>query len=129
MNARLAEAAVPSGFLRIPGLFRRAELEPLDQLEPGYHLVGAGCAPDGGDLVAVYRRDPAVARDVFKERAPVSVEVVLPEMPGLERTVVRYCDVCSRWGGRHSVHLCGTNWYPKLETLLSGLAPEGRAAR
>jgi hypothetical protein len=129
MNATVREVAevAPPGFVRIPGLFRRAELEPIDKLEPGFHVVGAGSAPDGTELVAVYQRDRGGGPP---EPGPVSVEIVLPdEDPRRERLIVRYCDRCHRWGERRSVHLCGVNWHARLETLLQELAKEGRAAR
>jgi len=46
------------GFVRLPGLFRRWELEQV--LEPGidFHLEEAGEASDGTPLLAVYRREP-----------------------------------------------------------------------
>lgn len=45
-------------FLRLPGLFRRWELEQV--LEPGFdfHIEEAGEASDGTPLFAVYRREP-----------------------------------------------------------------------
>lgn len=131
MNAPAREAEVaPPGFVRIPGLFRRAELEPIDKLEPGFHVVGAGSAPDGTELVAVYQRDRGASRGGQPEPGPVSVEIVLPdEDPQRARLIVRYCDVCHRWGERRSVHLCGVNWHARLETLLQELAKEGRAVR
>jgi hypothetical protein len=132
MNAPVREVAdvAPPGFVRIPGLFRRAELEPIDKLEPGFHVVGAGSAPDGTELVAVYQRDRGVSRGGPAEPGPVSVEIVLPdEYPGRGRLIVRYCDACHCWGERRSVHLCGVNWHARLAALLQELAKEGRAAR
>ncbi len=45
-------------FVRLPGLFRRWEIEQV--LEPGidFHLEEAGEASDGTPLFAVYRREP-----------------------------------------------------------------------
>jgi hypothetical protein len=45
-------------FVRLPGLFRRWELERV--LEPGtdFHIEEAGDASDGTPLFAVYRREP-----------------------------------------------------------------------
>jgi hypothetical protein len=132
MTPRVAEvaASAPPGFVRVPGLFRRAELEPVDKLEPGFHVVPAGSAPDGTELVAVFQRDRQARRSAPEEMGPVSVEITLPDDSG--QLIVRYCDVCHRWGGRRSVHLCGVNWHPRLEELLRELAKErqeGRAAR
>lgn len=118
---------VPAGFVRIPGLFRRAELEPIDKLEPGFHVMDAGTAPDGSDLVAVYQRDRGARPADFHDAGPISVEITIPDEDS--RMVVRYCDVCHRWGSRRSVHLCGVNWHPGLEDLLRELTKEGRAAR
>ena len=46
----------PTEFLRIPGLFRRWEIEQI--LEPGadFHLEEAGAASDGTRLYAIFRR-------------------------------------------------------------------------
>jgi hypothetical protein len=48
----------PNQFLRLPGLFRRWEIEQV--LEPGadFHLEEAGTASDGTPLYAVFRRQP-----------------------------------------------------------------------
>jgi len=45
-------------FVRLPGLFRRWELERV--VEPGtdFHIEEAGDASDGTPLFAVYRREP-----------------------------------------------------------------------
>ena len=44
-------------FVRLPGLFRRWELN--DVVEPGadFHLEDAGEAADGTQLIAIYRRE------------------------------------------------------------------------
>lgn len=126
----------PPGFVRVPGLFRRAELEPIDKVEAGFHIVDAGSAPDGEALVVVFQRDRPPRRrfDPQAEAVPISVEITLPDAPeGCTRLTVRYCDTCHRWGPRHSVHLCGVNWHPRLDGLLRELATgptslaEGRA--
>ncbi|MGH7296491.1 MAG: hypothetical protein ACRELB_16255 [Polyangiaceae bacterium] len=48
----------PAQFTRLPGLFRRWEIEQV--LEPGsdFHIEEAGDASDGTPLFAVYRREP-----------------------------------------------------------------------
>ena len=48
----------PDDFVRLPGLFRRWELEQV--LVPGtdFHLEEAGSASDGTPLFALYRREP-----------------------------------------------------------------------
>jgi len=45
-------------FIRLPGLFRRWEIEQV--IEPGmdFHLEEAGATSDGTPLFAVYRREP-----------------------------------------------------------------------
>jgi hypothetical protein len=55
---RPSPAPDPSDFVRLPGLFRRWELERV--LEPGldFHIEEAGEASDGTPLFAVYRREP-----------------------------------------------------------------------
>jgi hypothetical protein len=129
MTPRLMEQSetAPPGFVRVPGVFRRAELEPVDKLEPGFHVVPAGSAPDGTELVAVFQRQRTAKPAAPDEIGPVSVEITLPDDAG--HLVVRYCDVCHRWGGRRSVHLCGVNWHPRLEGLLKEIATEAREGR
>ena len=48
----------PEQFIRLPGLFRRWEIEQV--LVPGsdFHIEEAGDASDGTPLFAVYRREP-----------------------------------------------------------------------
>jgi hypothetical protein len=41
------------------------------------------------------------------------------------RILVRYCDVCRRWGAVRSTHLCRRNWKPKLSELLGELVAPG----
>jgi len=55
-------SVAPTEFLRIPGLFRRWEIEQV--LEPGadFHLEEAGAAADGTPLYAVFRRLPDEGR-------------------------------------------------------------------
>jgi hypothetical protein len=119
----------PAGFVRVPGLFRRAELEPTDKLEAGFHVVDAGTGPDGENLVAVFQREsrqrglPTISAEVI----PISVEILLPEaLEHRRRLAVRYCDTCHRWGRRRSLHLCGVNWHHQLNHLMREIAAEGR---
>jgi hypothetical protein len=121
----------PAGFVRVPGLFRRAELEPTDKLEAGFHVVDAGTGPDGENLVAVFQREPQrrVLPSTPTEVIPISVEILLPEAPEHRRRLaVRYCDTCHRWGRRRSLHLCGVNWHHRLDHLMREIAAEGRGA-
>ena len=46
-------------FVRLPGLFRRWEIEQVVDPEAEFHIEGAGTSFDGTDLFAVYRRDKA----------------------------------------------------------------------
>jgi hypothetical protein len=50
----------PDAFVRLPGLFRRWEIEQV--LAPGseFHVEEAGEAADGTELFAVYRREVGV---------------------------------------------------------------------
>ena len=50
-------------FIRLPGLFRRWEIEQV--VEPGadFHLEDAGEAADGTQLIAVYRRERRSTRN------------------------------------------------------------------
>ena len=50
-------AAQQNDFIRLPGLFRRWELEQVIDIGSDFHLEDAGAAEDGTPLVAVYRRD------------------------------------------------------------------------
>ena len=44
-------------FIRLPGLFRRWELNDVVDLGADFHLEDAGEAADGTQLIAVYRRE------------------------------------------------------------------------
>lgn len=56
-NRPPATALDDDGFVRLPGLFRRWEIEQV--VDPGadFHLEEAGEASDGTPLFAVYRRE------------------------------------------------------------------------
>jgi hypothetical protein len=56
-NGAPATALDDDGFVRLPGLFRRWEIEQV--IDPGadFHLEEAGDASDGTPLFAVYRRE------------------------------------------------------------------------
>ena len=41
-------------------------------------------------------------------------------------TIVRYCDICRRWGANNSTHLCWRNWRPRLSDLLRELTRGAR---
>jgi len=45
-------------FLRVPGLFRRWEIQEVLEAGQDFHLEDAGAAADGTPLYAVYRREP-----------------------------------------------------------------------
>jgi hypothetical protein len=65
-----------------------------------------------------------------------SVEVSVVRCPGdgedggagpvEQRTRVRYCDICRRWGANNSTHLCWRNWRPRLSDLLMEMTRDGR---
>jgi hypothetical protein len=44
-------------FIRLPGLFRRWELDQVIGLGADFHLEDAGQASDGTPLFAIYRRE------------------------------------------------------------------------
>lgn len=44
-------------FLRLPGLFRRWELQDVVEAGPDFHFEKAGTTEDGTPLFAVYRRE------------------------------------------------------------------------
>jgi len=50
-------AAQPDEFLRLPGLFRRWEIEQVLDAGHDFHIEEAGTASDGTQLFAVYRRE------------------------------------------------------------------------
>lgn len=65
-----------------------------------------------------------------------SVEVAIVRCPGdgadgtnpgptEKPTIVRYCDVCRRWGVNGSSHTCRQNWRPRLSDLLIQMSREG----
>jgi hypothetical protein len=127
MNSKNESLAVPAGYVRVPGFFRRAELDPIDKLGAGLHVVDAGADPEGEALVAVFQRKHGARRrsKSMSDAVPVSVEVTLPDaIDGLPKLTVRYCDTCHRWGRRRSVHICGVNWQLRLGRLLHELSAE-----
>ena len=50
-------AEQPDEFLRLPGLFRRWEIEQVLDAGHDFHVEEAGTASDGTQLFAVYRRE------------------------------------------------------------------------
>ena len=44
-------------FIRLPGLFRRWELEQVVEVGRDFHVEDAGAAADGTQLLAVYWRE------------------------------------------------------------------------
>ena len=58
----MSEAACPTpttrldAFERLPGLFRRWEVQQVLEAQHEFHIEGAGTATDGTQLFAVYRR-------------------------------------------------------------------------
>lgn len=50
-------ATHPDEFLRLPGLFRRWEIEQVLDAGHDFHIEEAGTASDGTQLFAVYRRE------------------------------------------------------------------------
>lgn len=55
-------------FLRLPGLFRRWEIEQV--IEPGsdFHIEEAGTASDGTSLYAVYQRVPIPSSETEQDK-------------------------------------------------------------
>lgn len=47
----------PDEFLRLPGLFRRWELQDVVEAGPDFHFEETGTTTDGTPLFAVYRRE------------------------------------------------------------------------
>jgi len=47
----------PEDFLRVPGLFRRWEIEQVIEQGTAYHIEGAGSTSDGTTLFAVFRQE------------------------------------------------------------------------
>ncbi|AKF85053.1 hypothetical protein MFUL124B02_08680 [Myxococcus fulvus 124B02] len=54
---RCCECAEDNDYVRMPGLFRRWELEHLVDTEADFNVEPAGCTADGTELFAVYRRE------------------------------------------------------------------------
>jgi hypothetical protein len=50
-------ATQPEEFLRLPGLFRRWEVEQVLDADHDFHIEEAGTASDGTQLFAIYRRE------------------------------------------------------------------------
>jgi len=50
-------AEQPDEFLRLPGLYRRWEIEQVLDAGHDFHIEEAGTASDGTQLFAVYRRE------------------------------------------------------------------------
>ena len=57
------EQGKPEEFVRLPGLFRRWELEEVLEVGTDFHLEEAGQTTDGTQLIAVYWRPPHGDRD------------------------------------------------------------------
>ena len=53
--------AVSEDFLRLPGLFRRWELEQVIQGSDEFHVSAAGSTEDGAELFSVYYRERPLA--------------------------------------------------------------------
>ena len=47
----------PEEFIRLPGLYRRWEIEQVVEQGSAYHIEGAGAASDGTPLFAVFRQE------------------------------------------------------------------------
>ena len=47
-------------------------------------------------------------------------------VPAETPAIVRYGDICRRWGPNGSTHICWRNWRTRLSDLLMELAREGR---
>lgn len=58
-HAKRTPRTHPDEFLRLPGLFRRWELQDVVEAGPDFHFEEAGTASDGTPLIAVYRREPS----------------------------------------------------------------------
>ena len=56
-------------FLRLPGLFRRWEVEQVLDAAHDFHIEEAGTASDGTQLFAVYRREHDTPNPNQKEEA------------------------------------------------------------
>ncbi len=53
----------PEEFTRVPGLFRRWEIEQVLEAGADFHIEEAGDASDGTALFAVYRREPSEKKE------------------------------------------------------------------
>lgn len=59
-------------FIRLPGLFRRWELNDVVELGADFHLEDAGEAADGTQLIAVYRRARRSPHDTTTDSHPTN---------------------------------------------------------
>jgi hypothetical protein len=99
-------------------------LSPRRGHEPALFGAHRRTPPHPSSTVDVAVVAPAAAE--AKGRAEFSLEVRLPDAEeGDSIRLVRYCDVCRRWGQRGTVHLCGQNWYQHLGELLVAVAGGG----
>jgi hypothetical protein len=66
-----------------------------------------------------------------------SVEVAITRCPGEgegganpgpteKPVIVRYCDICRRWGAAGTTHTCWRNWRQRLSDLLIEMTRDGR---
>jgi hypothetical protein len=56
--------AISEDFLRLPGLFRRWELEQVIEGSDEFHVSAAGATEDGAELFTVYYRERPLAPEV-----------------------------------------------------------------
>jgi hypothetical protein len=59
---------VDDDFIRLPGLFRRWELNDVVEFGADFHLEDVGEVVDGTQLIAVYRRDRVSTRNTTTDR-------------------------------------------------------------
>jgi len=55
----VATVTIDSEYVRLPGLFRRWEIEQVLEDGTEFHVEDAGATADGTRLFAVYRREPS----------------------------------------------------------------------
>jgi hypothetical protein len=57
----MALPADTNEFIRVPGLFRRWEIEQVIDAGTDFHIEDAGTTSDGTPLLALYRREPTTS--------------------------------------------------------------------
>ena len=72
------------------------------------------------------KRELVYSIEVAILRCPGDGEGGASGAPAETPVVVRYCDICRRWGAKGTTHMCWRNWHRRLSDLLMALTAGGR---